>query len=135
MKPKFTTHFRGVVIWEGADELNWRVQEGVLRSFIDTSNVGDKRWRCPPVDVDAGSSAEGSTKNGRQKKERAKALWSMRDAKVNGKAYYVRSSERHIVTKNQPRWKMPGGARKMELDGLSPLQQVEAKCERRPFCC
>ena len=37
---RFTTETSGVVIWEGADELTLRAQEeGVLRTFIDTSFV------------------------------------------------------------------------------------------------
>ena len=50
VKPKFTS---GTVIREGAGELTLRAQEeGVLRTFIDTSNVGDQRWRPPLVDAD-----------------------------------------------------------------------------------
>ena len=53
VKPKFTTDFPGAVIREGADELTLRAHEtGVLRTFIDTSNVGDQRWWPPQVDAD-----------------------------------------------------------------------------------
>ena len=41
------TEFSGAVIWEGADELTLRAQEeSVVRTFIDTSNVGDGRWEA-----------------------------------------------------------------------------------------
>ena len=51
---KCTTNFPGVVVREGADELPLRAhEEGHLRSFIDTTNVGDKkRWELPLVDED-----------------------------------------------------------------------------------
>ena len=45
VKPKFTTDVREVVTREGADELSLRDEEdGVLRNFTDTSDVGDSRW-------------------------------------------------------------------------------------------
>ena len=41
VKPMFTSP--GAVIKVGADELTFRAhEEGVLRTFVDTSNVGDK---------------------------------------------------------------------------------------------
>ena len=44
VKPKFTTDFPGAVVREGADELTLRAhEEGAVRSFIDTTNVGDKK--------------------------------------------------------------------------------------------
>ena len=53
VKPKFTADFPGAVVREGADELTLRAhEEGVLRTFIDTSNVGDQRWVPPSVDAD-----------------------------------------------------------------------------------
>ena len=53
VKPKFTTDFPEAVAREGADELTLRAhEEGALRSFIDTTNVGDKRWEPPLVDED-----------------------------------------------------------------------------------
>ena len=53
VRTRFTTAFWGAVIWEGADELTQREQEeGVLRTFIDTPNVGDKRWWSSLVDAD-----------------------------------------------------------------------------------
>ena len=40
VKPKFTTDFLGAGIHEGTDELTLRArEEGVLRTFLDTSNV------------------------------------------------------------------------------------------------
>ena len=45
VKPKFTTFVREVVTREGADELSLRdEEEGVLRNFTDTTDVGDSRW-------------------------------------------------------------------------------------------
>ena len=43
VKSKFTTHSLGAVIREGADTLTLReLEEGVVRSFIETTNVGNK---------------------------------------------------------------------------------------------
>ena len=43
-KPRFATDFPRAVIREGAGELTLRAhEEGVLRTFIDTSNMGNKR--------------------------------------------------------------------------------------------
>ena len=48
LKPKFTTDVREAVIREGADELTLRRQEeGMLRTFSDSTDVGDNRWRPP----------------------------------------------------------------------------------------
>ena len=52
VKPRFTTDFPGAVVREGADELTLRAHEGLLRTFIYTTNVGNKRWEPPPVDQD-----------------------------------------------------------------------------------
>ena len=42
MKPKFTADYPGVVVHEGADEPTLRAHEdGVVRSCIDTPNVGN----------------------------------------------------------------------------------------------
>ena len=46
VKPKCTTVVLGAVSREGADE------EGVVRTFIDTPNVGDQRWEPPLADAD-----------------------------------------------------------------------------------
>ena len=44
VKAKFTADFPEVVLREGADELTLgREEEGMLRTFIDTANVGDSR--------------------------------------------------------------------------------------------
>ena len=41
------------MVREGADELTVRAdEEGTLRTFIDTTNVGNKRWGPPFVDED-----------------------------------------------------------------------------------
>ena len=53
VKPKFTTDFPGDAVREGADELTLRAhEEEAVRSFIDTTKVGDRRWRPPLVDED-----------------------------------------------------------------------------------
>ena len=53
VKPSFTTDCLGAVSREGADELAVGAHvEGVLRTFIDTTNVRHKRWEPPPVDED-----------------------------------------------------------------------------------
>ena len=44
VKPKFTTDFPDAVTREGADELTLRAEEaGMLRTFMDTMDVGDSR--------------------------------------------------------------------------------------------
>ena len=48
VKPTFTTDFPEAVVREGADELTLRRQEGMLRTCIDATNVGNSRWG-PPV--------------------------------------------------------------------------------------
>ena len=46
VKPNFTTDVREAVVHEGADELTVRAEEeGTLRIFINTTDVGDSRWR------------------------------------------------------------------------------------------
>ena len=46
VKPRFTTDFPGADFWEGADELTLRAyEEGVLRTFTDTANVGNRNGR------------------------------------------------------------------------------------------
>ena len=53
VKPNFTTDYPGAFIREGADELTLRAdEEEVVRSFIDTTNVGNKRWGPPLVHED-----------------------------------------------------------------------------------
>ena len=53
VKPKFTTDFLATVIREGADDLTLRAhEEGVLRTFIDTTKIEDQRWEPPLVDAD-----------------------------------------------------------------------------------
>ena len=45
VKPKLTTDVREVVTREGADEVTLRdEEEGMLRNFVDTTDVGDSRW-------------------------------------------------------------------------------------------
>ena len=45
VKPKLTTDVREVVTREGADELTLLdEEEGTLRNFIDTTDLGDSRW-------------------------------------------------------------------------------------------
>ena len=53
VKPKFTADFPGAVIHEGAGELTLRAhEEGVLRTFIDTPNVGDRGLGPPLADAE-----------------------------------------------------------------------------------
>ena len=54
VEPKFfTADLLVAVLREGADELIMRrEEEGMLRTFIDTSNVRDNRWGPPLVDED-----------------------------------------------------------------------------------
>ena len=104
-KPKFTTDFPEALVQEGADELTLRPEEeGMLRTFIDTTEVGDSRWGPPLVDEDWHAicqaifqGVEGSgweivchnckelhkavkCKKSRENKK-ARALWSLKDAK------------------------------------------------------
>ena len=51
VKPKFTKDFLETVVREGALTL-LADEEGALRTFIDTTKVGDKRWGPPLVDED-----------------------------------------------------------------------------------
>ena len=45
VKPKLTTDVREVVTREGADEQTLPdEEEGMLRNFVDTTDVGDSRW-------------------------------------------------------------------------------------------
>ena len=47
VKPKLTTDFREAVTREGADELTLTLrdeEEGMLRNFVDTADVGHSRW-------------------------------------------------------------------------------------------
>ena len=53
VRPRFTTDFSGAVIRKGAGELTCERTKKVLRTFSDTSNVGDKKDGVPPlVDTD-----------------------------------------------------------------------------------
>ena len=53
VQPKFTADFPEAVVREGAAELTLRRgEEGMLRTLIGTSNVGDSRWGPPLVDED-----------------------------------------------------------------------------------
>ena len=46
VKPKFTTDFPEAVVREGADRLTLRAEEGMWRTFIETTDVGDSRWEA-----------------------------------------------------------------------------------------
>ena len=53
VKPEFAADFLEAVVREGRDVLTLRAdEEGALRTLIDTTNVGDIRWRPPLVDED-----------------------------------------------------------------------------------
>ena len=88
-----------------------REEEDMLRSFIDTTSVGDRRWSPPLVDEERHAmcqaiyyGVEGAEWDDMHHKyvephkavnlkksgvsKNAKTLWPMRDAKANGEAYY-----------------------------------------------
>ena len=47
VRPKFTTDFLEAMVREGADELTLRAEEErMLRTFIDTTDVGDSKRRA-----------------------------------------------------------------------------------------
>ena len=46
VKLKFTTDFLEAVVQEGADETPRREEEGMLRTFVDTTAVGDNGGFC-----------------------------------------------------------------------------------------
>ena len=100
VKPKFTTDFPGAVIREGAGKLTLRAhEEGVLRTFIDPSNVEDQRWEPPLFDADwhafcqtifqgvDGAEWEAMYYHFKDlhqeawRKHKAKVLWAMKEAK------------------------------------------------------
>ena len=110
VRPMFATELSGAVIREGADEFTLRAQEeGVLRPFIGTSNVGDKKWvpharrqglacllpghfprnRRSEWEAiyrykDLHQAVESKKLNGNNK---AKVLWAMKEAKDRGANY------------------------------------------------
>ena len=51
-KPEFTTDFPEAAIRQGAGELIVRADEGALRTFNDTTDMGDSRCRPRLVDKD-----------------------------------------------------------------------------------
>ena len=64
-KPEFTADFLGSVVRERADELTLRAEEeGMLRTFIDTTDVGDNRWGPPLVDGDWNTICQAISKMG-----------------------------------------------------------------------
>ena len=103
------------MVREGADELTLRREEGKVRTFIDTTNVCDNGWVLPLVDEDWHAVCQAIHKDVEEQREvvyhkyvemhkainlkkssgskKAIALWSMRDAKANGEAYYDRGGE------------------------------------------
>ena len=53
VEPKFGEDCTEAAVREAVEELTLRRgEEGGLRTFIDTTNVGDNRWRPPLVDAD-----------------------------------------------------------------------------------
>ena len=53
VKPKITTDCLEAVVRGGAEELTVSAdEEGMLRTFIDTTDVGDNSWRPALVDED-----------------------------------------------------------------------------------
>ena len=52
-KPKFRADFPETVVREGVDALILtREEEGMLRTFVNTTNVGGSRWKSVFVDKD-----------------------------------------------------------------------------------
>ena len=111
VKPKFTTDFPEAVVREVADELTLRAEEeGALRTFTDTTDVGDSRWEPPLVDEDWHAICQATYKgveeigmgehvlrkyvethkavNLKKPKinKKARALWALRNAKKREKA-------------------------------------------------
>ena len=108
VKPKFTTDFPGAVFREGADELTLRAdEEGVVCSFIDTTNVGNKRWWPPFVGEDWHAICQAIRKDVEEpewealyhkykeqhqavktrkytENQKAKVLWALKEAKNKG---------------------------------------------------
>ena len=121
--PRFTTDFPGAVLLDAAGELTLRAhEEGVFRTFIDTANVGNKRWRPPQVDEDwhAFCSAifegierpeweamcyrykdlhQAVKKQEMEEHEKAKVLWALKEAKDRGVDFYDASHEKNIKTR------------------------------------
>ena len=95
VKPKFTADFLEAVVREGADELTLRAEEGTLRTFslrprmwetVDGSPLlVDEDWHaiCQAIlsewETRRMHQAAKCKKSGENKK--AKALWSLKDAK------------------------------------------------------
>ena len=116
VKPKFTEDFPGSgAVREGADELTLRrEEEGMLRTLVETTSVGDSRWRAPLVDehwhamcqaICTGVDGQCTTSTSRCTKRstsrsraatRQQLRCRMRDAKAGGEAHHDRSCERHI---------------------------------------
>ena len=120
---RFIADFPEAVIREGAEELTLRVEEvGSRRTFIDSTHVEAERWGAPLVDADwhvclsshvprnrwtrMGNHLllfQGSASAVRKKKlaasQKAKALWSMKEAKRKRRP---NPSERHSSKTSKP---------------------------------
>ena len=82
-KRKFTTDFLEAVVREGADELTLRADEkDTLRTFIDTTNVGERK--------------DGNHRSWVK-------LWSLKKAKDKGANFYDLGSVQKIQTRSQVR--------------------------------
>ena len=129
-----------------------------MRTFIDTTNVGDSRWRPPLVAEDWHAVRSRTARTWRctersisKKKKRgvnkkARALWALRDAEEKGSSENP-GGERQIESRTSVRralWEVHMKSRTAALeealrrtedgqDGLRPLSQGEAKRERRFF--
>ena len=112
--PKFTTDFPGAVIREGADELTLRVhEESALRTFMDTSTVGDQRWGASAsrrglarrvgshVLPLQGNAPGGEKARNLEKTKKAKVLWTMKEAKDKGVDFYHTNHQKEIRTRAQ----------------------------------
>ena len=93
-----------------------RGEEGVLRTFVDTTTVGDNRWGPPSWTRTGTQSAMPSTSTSRERRgtmyykdvelgravnicqpstsRKAKTLWKVREPKAKGDECYERDSER-----------------------------------------
>ena len=69
VRPKFSKGIdQNAAIREGVDELTLREgEEGTLRSFNNTTNVGDRRWWAPLVDEEWNAIVRPSTRASRER--------------------------------------------------------------------
>ena len=88
VKPKFTADSPRAVTGKARMTLRAH-EEGVSRTFIDTSNVGDQRWEPPLVDEDCHAIRQAIYKGERSKvrnprKIKSKVLLALKEANHKG---------------------------------------------------